>query len=328
MKPLIALTCGEPAGVGPELSFAAWERLKGTLDFFLIADRAQGAKVAMGRPVHEIIRTADANEAMKTGLTLLHHDFTAIVAPGHPQSENASAVIEVIRRGVDLVQTGRANALCTNPINKHVLKEGANFAFPGHTEFLAHLGDVPRSVMMLSAPELRVVPVTIHIPLADVATTLSAGLLEDTIRMTHTALKRDFSLESPRLAVSGLNPHAGENGAMGDTELRLIAPILERLRGEGLAISGPMSADTMFHPAARARYDVAICMYHDQALIPIKMLDFHGGTNITLGLPFVRTSPDHGTAFDIAGTGRADPSSLVAALRQAALISAAREVAA
>jgi len=324
MKPLIALTCGEPAGVGPELSFAAWECLKDELDFFLIADRKQIASVATSHPFCEIIRPTEAREAMQTGLPLLHHDFSCVVKPGAPNHQNASAVIEVIRRGVDLVKTGLATALCTNPINKQVLKEGANFAFPGHTEFLAHLGDTLRPVMMLSAPELRVVPVTIHIPLATVPAVLSDTLLEETILVTNEALKRDFSIARPRLAVAGLNPHAGEGGTMGHEETTLIAPVLDRLRAQGLDIKGPMSADTMFHPDARATYDAAICMYHDQALIPIKTLDFHGGTNITLGLPFVRTSPDHGTAFDIAGKGRADPSSLIAALRQAAAISIAR----
>ena len=219
---------------------------------------------------------------------------------------------------------GEASALCTAPINKKALKDGAGFAFPGHTEFLAHLAGVGRVVMMLACDALKVVPVTIHIPIAEVPRALTEDLLTDTIRITHEGLRRDYGLTAPRLAVAGLNPHAGEGGAMGDDEARLIAPVIARLRDEGLAITGPLPADTMFHPAARARYDAAICMYHDQALIPIKTLDFAGGVNVTLGLPFIRTSPDHGTAFDIAGQGKADPSSLIAALRMAREMAAAR----
>jgi 4-hydroxythreonine-4-phosphate dehydrogenase len=223
----------------------------------------------------------------------------------------------VIARSVALVQRGAALAICTAPIHKKALKDGAGFAFPGHTEFLAHLAGVDRVVMMLACPGLRVVPVTIHIPLAEVPGALTATLLEDTIRITHAALIRDFGIAAPRLAVAGLNPHAGEGGAMGPEDGAVIAPVVARLNAEGLTIRGPLSADTMFHVAARAGYDTAICMYHDQALIPIKTIDFAGGVNVTLGLPFVRTSPDHGTAYDIAGRGIADPTSLIAALRMA-----------
>jgi 4-hydroxythreonine-4-phosphate dehydrogenase len=205
-----------------------------------------------------------------------------------------------------------------------VLKDGAQFGFPGHTEFLAHLAGVENVVMMLASDLLRVVPVTIHIPLSEVPAALTANLLETTIRITAAGLVRDFGIANPRLCVAGLNPHAGEGGAMGREEIDLITPVLHRLRAEGFAISGPASADTMFHARARAGYDAAICMYHDQALIPIKTLDFDGGVNVTLGLPFVRTSPDHGTAFDIAGKGLAKPDSLIAALRMAAEMAAIR----
>jgi 4-hydroxythreonine-4-phosphate dehydrogenase len=205
-----------------------------------------------------------------------------------------------------------------------VLKAGAGFAFPGHTEFLAHLaGDVPVA-MMLACEGLRVVPVTIHIPLVEVSRALGPDLLARTLRITRDALVTDFAIARPRIAVAGLNPHAGEGGTMGREEVEMIAPVLESLRAEGFDLAGPLPADTMFHPAARARYDAAVCMYHDQALIPIKTIDFAGGVNVTLGLPFVRTSPDHGTAFDIAGKGLADPSSFIAALRMAAQIAAAR----
>ncbi len=250
-------------------------------------------------------------------LAVLRHDFPAAAAPGRPAPENAAAVIAVIARAVALVSAGKASALCTAPINKKALKDGAGFAFPGHTEYLAHLAGVDRVVMMLASDKLRVVPVTIHIALSEVPRALTAELLDATIRLTRAGLVRDFGLDEPRLAVAGLNPHAGEEGAMGGEEITLIRPVVDALRAEGFALSGPLAADTMFHPAARAHYDAAICMYHDQALIPIKTLDFAGGVNVTLGLPFVRSSPDHGTAYDIAGRGQADPSSQIAALRMA-----------
>ncbi len=215
----------------------------------------------------------------------------------------------------------------TNPINKNALIEGAGFAFPGHTEFLAHLGGITRAVMMLASPLLRVVPVTIHIPLADVPGALSAALIEETARITADALRRDFGIARPRLAVAGLNPHAGEAGAMGREEIDVIEPALDNLRREGMEIAGPLPADTMFHADARARYDAALAMYHDQALVPLKALDFARGVNVTLGLPFIRTSPDHGTAYDIAGKGLADPTSLIEALNLAARMAARRAAA-
>jgi 4-hydroxythreonine-4-phosphate dehydrogenase len=254
----------------------------------------------------------------------LPHDFGGANTPGTPDPANAQGVIDAIARGVDLVQSGAASAICTAPIHKKALQDGAGFAYPGHTEFLAALAGGAQVVMMLAAPALRVVPATIHIPIAEVPKALTAPLLEQVIRTTHAALINDFAQPNPRIAIAGLNPHAGEGGAMGREEIEMIIPLLERLRKEGLDLRGPMSADTMFHPAARAHYDAAICMYHDQALIPIKTIDFAGGVNITLGLPFVRTSPDHGTAFDIAGTGRADPTSLIAALEMAAQMADAR----
>jgi len=320
----VALTTGEPAGVGLELSLKAWDVLRDSLPFFLIADRRHVAALADNVPVIEITEPNKAISAMPLGLPLLHHDFAAPNTLGHPNPANAAAVINVIERAVTLVQRGQAAAVCTNPIHKKALQDGARFAYPGHTEFLAALGGKERSVMMLAAPELKVVPVTIHIALSQVPEALTAELLEDTIRITHQALIRDFGLPSPRLAIAGLNPHAGEGGAMGREEIDLIIPVLERLRAQGFDLLGPLSADTMFHADARQGYDAALCMYHDQALIPLKALNFHGGTNITLGLPFIRTSPDHGTALDIAGKGLANPSSLIAALRQAAHMAARR----
>lgn len=309
----IALTSGEPAGVGPEIAPMAWEALHGELDFFLIGDPRHLPK---GTPVVEISAPEEAAAAMARGLPVLARDFGGPRVPGVAQPVHAAHVVEAIREGVALVQAGRAAAVTTNPIHKKALQDGAGFGFPGHTEYLAHLAGKDRVVMMLACSELRVVPTTIHIPISQVPAALTPELLEETLRITDAALTAQLG-QRPRIAVAGLNPHAGEEGAMGREEIEMIAPLLERLRAEGMVLAGPMPADTMFHPPARARYDVAVCMYHDQALIPIKTLDFASGVNVTLGLGFVRTSPDHGTAFDIAGTGTADPSSLIAALRMA-----------
>jgi 4-hydroxythreonine-4-phosphate dehydrogenase len=256
--------------------------------------------------------------------TVLARDFGGPVVAGKPDPRHARGVIAAISDGVDLVQSGAARALCTAPIHKAALIDGADFAYPGHTEYLAALAGTDQVVMMLACDDLRVVPVTIHIPIAQVPHQLTAALLTDTLLTTHAGLRRDFGIARPRIAVAGLNPHAGEDGKMGGEEIAMITPVLDALRAQGMDIAGPMSADTMFHAGARARYDVAVCMYHDQALIPIKTLDFSGGVNVTLGLPFIRTSPDHGTAFDIAGQGKADPSSMIAAIRMAAQMADAR----
>jgi len=310
----IALTCGEPAGIGPEIAVAARARLGAELPFFWIGDPRH---LPQGTAHTEIADPSEASSVAADRLPVLPHGFDGPAHPGTPRPAHAADVVAVIARAVGLALSGKVAAICTAPISKQALKEGAGFAFPGHTEYLADLAGVERVVMMLACDALRVVPVTIHIPLADVPAALTADLLDRTLRITHAGLRRDFGIGAPRLAVAGLNPHAGEGGTMGGQEIALITPVLERLRAEGMAIAGPLPADTMFHPAARARYDAAVCMYHDQALIPIKTLDFAGGVNLTLGLPFIRTSPDHGTAFDIAGQGVADPSSLIAALRMA-----------
>ena len=317
----IALTCGEPAGIGPELALKAWEILGPDLPFFVIGDPTH---LPAGAPVRVIAGPAETASAAETGLPVLPHDFDAPNELGKPNPVHAQHVIDVIAHAVDLVQSGQASAICTNPIHKKALKDGANFAYPGHTEYLAALAKTENVVMMLASEQLRVVPTTIHMALADVPTALTADLLTQTIRITNAALQRDFGLPNPRLAVAGLNPHAGEGGAMGREEIDMIIPVLDQLRGEGINLIGPMSADTMFHATARKNYDAAICMYHDQALIPIKTLDIDGGVNVTLGLPFIRTSPDHGTAFDIAGKGIASPNSLVAALRMADKMAKAR----
>ncbi|MBL9052243.1 MAG: 4-hydroxythreonine-4-phosphate dehydrogenase PdxA, partial [Tabrizicola sp.] len=284
------LTSGDPSGIGPEIAAMAW---------------AAGERfVWLGDPRHlphgtEWREVGDLSLPLAAGpLAVLPHAFAAPARPGQPDPANARGVIQVIERAVGLVLSGKASALCTAPIHKKALKDGAGFPFPGHTEFLAHLAGVERVVMMLACPELRVVPATIHIALAEVPAALTEALLEATIRITHAGLLRDFGIAKPRLAVAGLNPHAGEGGAMGWEDERMIRPLIHRLAAEGMVIRGPLPADTMFHAAARRAYDVAICAYHDQALIPIKTIDFAGGVNVTLGLPFVRTSPDHGTAYD------------------------------
>jgi 4-hydroxythreonine-4-phosphate dehydrogenase len=322
----VALTLGDPAGIGAEIALKAWTALAGRVPFFLIGDRGHVGGLAgrLGIPVVAIAAPEDAASALPRGLPVLHHGLPRPAPPGRPDPANAPAVVAIIERGVELVRSGRAAALCTNPIHKKALKDGAGFAFPGHTEFLAHLCGAPLPVMMLAAPGLRVVPVTIHIPLADVPAALTPELLEATLRVTHDGLVGDFGLVHPRIAVAGLNPHAGEGGAIGRAEIDVISPVLDRLRADGMTLTGPHSADTLFHAAARAHYDAAVCMYHDQALIPIKTIAFDAGVNVTLGLDFVRTSPDHGTAYDIAADLVADPTSLVAALELAATMGALR----
>jgi 4-hydroxythreonine-4-phosphate dehydrogenase len=317
----VALTIGEPAGIGPDLLGPAFETLKDTVPFFVIGDPCH---LPQGVEFTQISSPKQAISAKS--LPVLVHDFESPRTPSVAQDVHARHVIDVIKHAVRLAQSGEALAICTNPINKKALKDGANFAFPGHTEFLAHLADTKNVVMMLACEELRVVPATIHIPLSEVKPTLTRNHLEQVIRTTHHAMIHDFTIKTPRIAVAGLNPHAGEGGAMGGEEISMITPLLDELRREGFQLIGPQSADTMFHAKARAQYDAAICMYHDQALIPIKTIDFAGGVNVTLGLPFVRTSPDHGTAFDIAGSKNGDPTSVIAALRMAHKMGNARKV--
>lgn len=332
MRQRILLTCGEPAGIGPELAPLAHAATHAAGDS--AGDSAGIDLVWLGDPRHLPEGTAfteidDPSDPVPAGhLPVLRHDFPAPATPGRPDPANAAATIAVIARAAQLALAGRVAAITTAPISKEALQTGAGFAFPGHTEFLAHLaGDVPVAMMLASTtvtPPCRVVPATIHIPLADVPGALTESTLEQAIRLTHAALIRDFAIPAPRIAIAGLNPHAGEGGRMGLQEQQMIAPLIARLRAEGLTLTGPLPADTMFHPPARARYDAAICAYHDQALIPIKTLDFAGGVNVTLGLPFIRTSPDHGTAFDIAGKNLADPSSTIAALTMARDMAKAR----
>ncbi|GGH19443.1 4-hydroxythreonine-4-phosphate dehydrogenase [Cribrihabitans marinus] len=309
----IALSCGEPAGIGPEIAARAWDTLRDTCPFVWIGDPSH---LPPETPVARIEASGQAVAASASALPVLPLPFAAPSVPGRADPRNAAGVIAAIEKAVSLVQDGAASAVCTAPIHKKALIDGADFAYPGHTEFLAALAGGAQAVMMLAGPSLRVVPVTIHVPLAQVPRALTPDLLRATIEITAADLTAKFGIARPRIAVAGLNPHAGEGGAMGREELDWIADLVASMSGP-YTLTGPHPADTMFHAAARARYDAAIAMYHDQALIPIKTLDFDRGVNVTLGLPFIRTSPDHGTAFDIAGTGTANPTSLIEALKLA-----------
>ena len=330
-KPL-ALTSGEPAGIGPDITLKAWlrrEELK-LPPFYLLGDRdlLDGRARALGVKVKTAdVRAEDAAGVFPDALPIVSIGCRATAQPGRPDHTSADAAIASIRQAVAETAAGRASAVVTNPIAKSVLYN-AGFRHPGHTEFLAELaasgGKTPQPVMMLWSPALAVVPVTIHVPLREAISRLSTELIVTTAHIVVADLKTRFGLAQPRLAVSGLNPHAGEDGSLGGEEKTIVTPAIEILRDQGIEIRGPVPADTMFHEAARKTYDCAICMYHDQALIPIKTVAFDEAVNVTLGLPFIRTSPDHGTAFDIAGTGRANPSSLIAALRLAARIAAAQ----
>ncbi len=323
----VAVTMGEPAGIGGELTLKAWlarHAAPETTPFFAIDDpghlSATARRLGLDVAIRPIAAPAEAAAIFPGALPVLPQPLAIPSEPGRPDARNAQPAIDSITRAAQCARDGAAAALVTNPVQKKVLQNGG-FRHPGHTEYLAELGGSagkPASVvMMLACRELRVVPVTIHVSLRRALELLSADLIVEAARVTVAGLRRDLALVAPRVAVAGLNPHAGEDGTMGDEELRIIKPAIERLRAEGIDVRGPVPPDTMFHTAARATYDVALCMYHDQALIPIKTIDFSGGVNVTLGLPFIRTSPDHGTALDIAGTGRADPTSFLAALDMA-----------
>ena len=326
----LALTLGEPAGIGPDITFTAWRRRAelGLPPFYLLADPAFIARrverIAPDTPL-AVVEPAAAAAAFATALPVVDIAVPVSAEPGRPDQSSAPAALAAIRRAVADVHAGAAAAVVTNPVAKNVLYR-SGFPEPGHTEYLGKLaeqatGVAVRPVMMLWSPELAVVPVTIHLALKDVIPRLSESLVVETARIVARDLRERFGIARPRLAIAGLNPHAGEDGALGDEDLTVVRPAVERLKAEGIDARGPLPADSLFHQAARASYDVALAMYHDQALIPIKTLAFNHAVNVTLGLPFVRTSPDHGTAFDIAGTGRADPASLIAALQLAARLS-------
>jgi 4-hydroxythreonine-4-phosphate dehydrogenase len=323
----LALTLGEPAGIGPDITIAVWCR-RVELDlppFYLIAEpayvAARAERLGVSLPIRAV-RPREAAAVFATALPIVPLDLAISAPPGRPDETSAPAAIAAIRRAVADVLAGEASAVVTNPVAKNVLYR-SGFAEPGHTEFLGRLaaeatGHSAHPVMMLWSPELAVVPVTIHLPLAEVPDRLDRELIVTTGRIVDRDLRERFGIVRPRLAIAGLNPHAGEDGALGAEDIGVVRPAVDRLRQDGIDARGPLPADTMFHDAARASYDAALAMYHDQALIPIKTLAFDHAVNVTLGLPFVRTSPDHGTAFDIAGTGMADPSSLIAAIRLAA----------
>lgn len=310
---------GEPSGIGGEITLKAWLTRDRGLPAFLVVDnaarlRALAEVLCLPVPVQVVRGAEDALAVFAKALPVLDRPLPRPPVPRHPDPANAPAVLGAIETAVALVRAGAALALVTNPIHKKTLYDGG-FRYPGHTEFLAALaGGDYRPVMMLACPTLRVVPVTVHVSLRRAIEMLRAEDIVASASVTHTALRNDFGIPQPRLVVAGLNPHAGEGGDMGSEEDLIISPAVLMLRQEGIDASGPLAPDTLFCPRARAGYDAAICMYHDQALIPLKALDFDGGVNITLGLPFVRTSPDHGTALDIAGSGRASEVSLVSAL--------------
>jgi 4-hydroxythreonine-4-phosphate dehydrogenase len=332
----LALTQGDPAGIGPDITLAAWaaRRETGLPPFLFIGDAgvlaARAALLGLDVPIKEAT-PENAASIFDDALPVLSIPAGIDVAVGEPHVATAPATIHSIETGVALCLAGRASAVVSNPIAKSVLYQ-SGFPFPGHTEFLADLAMKAKGgrllpVMMLAGPKLRAIPVTIHIPLKDVPTALTEDLIVETCRVTNHDLKTRFGIERPRIAVAGLNPHAGEDGAIGIEDQEIIHPAIVRLREEGLHVFGPLPADTMFHDEARSRYDVAICMYHDQALIPAKALGFDTSVNVTLGLPFIRTSPDHGTAFGIAGQGIARETSLVEALKLAAQLAANAHVA-
>ena len=328
--PPLAISLGDPAGVGPELIAAAWaQREDSDLPPFFVAGGAEVLRAAAARrglavPIVELVHPAEALENFGHALPVLA-GADGTYSPGAPDRAGATLALASLSEATELVIRGEASALVTAPIAKALLAE-VGFAYPGQTEFVAAAcsyapGD---AVMMLAGPQLRTVPLTVHVALKNVAGLITSALIERKARIVAMALARDFGINSPRIAVAALNPHAGEDGRMGDEDTRIIAPVIAALAAEGIQITGPHSADGLFTAHARGSYDVALCMYHDQALIPLKALDFDNGVNVTLGLPLVRTSPDHGTAFGIAGTGSANPGAMIAAIRMAGECAARR----
>ncbi|MGB0798457.1 MAG: 4-hydroxythreonine-4-phosphate dehydrogenase PdxA [Planktomarina sp.] len=316
--PPLAVTCGDPAGIGLEITLKAFRSFGRQVPFVWFGDTGH---LPDDLDYHHWTPGTPADLAK---FNVFHVPFAQSATLGHGTPANAQGVVDTIVQAVEMALAGHISGLCTAPIHKALLQDGANFAFPGHTEFLAHLSDVSDVVMMLASDMLRVVPLTIHIPISEVPSAINQTGFKSTAQIMERSLKQEFGIAHPRIWVAGLNPHASEGGKIGREDIDIIAPWIAELHDAGMDIQGPFSADTMFHSAARAKYDAALCMYHDQALIPIKTLDFSGGVNVTLGLPFVRTSPDHGTAFDIAGRGIADETSMIAALRMAQEMAKAR----
>ena len=325
MKPLV-ITMGEPAGIGGELTVKAWKAREkhGLKPFFAVDDPKRLGALAPDIPIEVIDAPAQAAEVFDKGLPVLPVELAEPAIAGSLNPKNGQAVLESIKRAVDFCLSGEAAGVVTNPIHKAALYD-IGFAHPGHTEYVAELcgkGETP--VMMLAAKDLRVVPLTVHIPLNQVSSMVTDDLIFEKVRIINTSLQKDYKIDTPRIIIAGLNPHAGENGKIGLEDQEVILPAIEKLQSEGVKVSGPYSADTLFHEEARANYDIAIGMYHDQALIPLKTLDFHGGVNVTLGLSVVRTSPDHGTALDIAGKNIARADSFINAIKAASEISVNR----
>lgn len=322
----LAVTLGDPAGIGPEIVAAAWaaRREAGLPPFFAIGD-CRSIEAVWDGPVEKLANPSDAALVFDRALPLVEVDDPGPIVPGDPNLAGARCALDSLEIAVGLARSGIAGGLVTGPVSKAQLY-AIGFTFPGQTEFVAERCGIAaaNAVMMLAGPTLRTVPITVHAPLASVAGMLTLELIVAKARITARALSRDFGIANPRLAIAGLNPHAGESGTLGVEDIEIIAPAVAVLAGEGLNVSGPHPADTLFHAAARAEYDAALCMYHDQALIPLKTLHFYDGVNITLGLPVVRTSPDHGTAFGIAGKGMATPDAMIAAIRMAGECAARR----
>jgi 4-hydroxythreonine-4-phosphate dehydrogenase len=323
----IAVAMGDPAGVGPEVAARAWaaRREHGLPPFVAIGDIAAIEAVWDG-PVARVGDMEQVARAFDTALPVWHLEDSGPLTPGHPTAAGATCALHALETGIGLTRNGASDALVTGSVSKHAL-HGIGYTHPGQTEFIAERCGVTatNAVMMIAGPALRVVPLTVHIPLAEVPERLTAELIAAKARIVARGLARDFGIAAPRLAIAGLNPHAGENGQLGDEEIRIIAPAVAQLADEGIVIDGPLAADALFAPGIREQYDAILCGYHDQALAPFKALHFHDGVNLTLGLPIIRTSPDHGTAFDIAGTGRADPGPTIAAIAMAARMATARE---
>ena len=315
-----AISLGDPAGIGPEIVAKAWgvRAAQNLPPFFAVGDEAAIRSVWSG-PIVRIDTPEQAAHVFGEALPCLQVAPAGAITPGQPSLDGARSALESLEVGVGLARAGSAAGLVTGPVGKAQLYD-VGFTHPGQTEFIAERCGIARenTVMMLAGPSLRVVPITIHMPLADVPAALTVDLIRSRTLATAKGLHRNFGIDRPRLAVAGLNPHAGEGGALGREEIDVILPAVELLRADGLDVVGPLAADTMFHPRARESYDAAICMYHDQALIPVKTLHFDEGVNMTLGLPIIRTSPDHGTAFGIAGTNVAKPGAMIAAIRMAA----------
>lgn len=319
---------GDPAGIGGELTLKAWLARRGGRPFIALDDPDRLQQLASDLNLQVRIRTIDSPSAASAifpdALPVIPIKLRAKITPGHADPANAAAVIASIEMATKMTIAQQTAAVVTNPLHKSTLY-GAGFAYPGHTEFLAALTGAPLPVMMLASPGLRVVPITVHASLRRMLDMITIERIVAVCRVTAIALREHWGIAQPRLAIAGLNPHAGEDGTMGEEEMTIIAPAIAQLRAEGLNATGPWAADSLFTPEARTGYDVAMGMYHDQALIPLKTLDMHHGVNITLGLPIIRTSPDHGTAFAIAGTGKADPSSLIAAIDLACELAARQE---